>query len=101
MVEPVCHYCLRSCVLRAKVWVTYTQGMHKEYIEARCDIGAYQGTLTSECVTERYPSRAAARTSIFEYIEVWYNRQRRHSTLGYRSPEQFEANHAMSSHANH
>ncbi|HSI37132.1 MAG: IS3 family transposase, partial [Phycisphaerae bacterium] len=29
--------------------------------------------------------------SIFEYIEVFYNRTRRHSALGYVSPEQFEA----------
>jgi transposase InsO family protein len=58
---------------------------------------SFFGTLKSECVTQRYPSRAAARSSIFEYIEVWYNRQRRHSTLGYLSPEQFENKHSMSS----
>ncbi|MFN5944263.1 MAG: IS3 family transposase, partial [Phycisphaerae bacterium] len=29
--------------------------------------------------------------AIFTYIEVFYNRQRLHSTLGYQSPEQFEA----------
>ncbi|HZZ43085.1 MAG TPA: IS3 family transposase, partial [Tepidisphaeraceae bacterium] len=29
--------------------------------------------------------------SIFKYIECWYNRQRRHSAIGYKSPEQFEA----------
>ena len=38
-----------------------------------------------------WPTRAAARVAIFEYIEVWYNRQRLHSTLGYLSPLQFEA----------
>ena len=37
-----------------------------------------------------WPTRAAARVAIFEYIEVWYNRQRLHSTLGYLSPMQFE-----------
>ena len=37
-----------------------------------------------------WPTRAAARVAIFEYIEVWYNRQRLHSTLGYLSPVQFE-----------
>ena len=37
------------------------------------------------------PTREAARLSIFEYIEVFYNRQRLHSSLGYLSPEQFEA----------
>lgn len=35
-------------------------------------------------------SRAAARSAVFEYIEVWYNRYRRHSALGYLSPWQFE-----------
>ena len=39
---------------------------------------------------ERYETRSAARSSIFEYIEVFYNRERLHSTLGYQSPEQFE-----------
>ena len=38
-----------------------------------------------------YPTRAAARASIFEYIEVFYNRKRLHSALGYKSPEAFEA----------
>ena len=37
-----------------------------------------------------YQTRAEARHDIFEYIEVFYNRQRRHSTLGYLSPAQFE-----------
>ena len=31
-----------------------------------------------------------ARTEIFEYIETYYNRVRRHSSLGYKSPEKFE-----------
>ena len=31
-----------------------------------------------------------ARTEIFEYIEMYYNRVRKHSSLGYKSPEQFE-----------
>jgi len=39
---------------------------------------------------ERYRSRLEARLRIFKYIEVFYNRQRRHSALGYRSPEQYE-----------
>ncbi len=36
-------------------------------------------------------TRAQAKASIFEYIELFYNRNRRHSSLGYVSPEQFEA----------
>ena len=35
-------------------------------------------------------SRAQMRQAVFEYIEVDYNRKRRHSTLGYLSPEQYE-----------
>jgi putative transposase len=40
---------------------------------------------------EDYLTREQARASIFEYIEAWYNRVRRHSKLGYRSPVEFEA----------
>jgi transposase InsO family protein len=51
---------------------------------------SFFGTLKSECADTRFPSRTAARQCVFEYIEVWYNRQRRHSTLGYLSPAEFE-----------
>lgn len=37
-----------------------------------------------------FATRETARTEIFEWIEVWYNRKRRHSALGYCSPSQFE-----------
>lgn len=36
-------------------------------------------------------TREEARADVFEYIEVWYNRRRRHSSLGYRSPAEYEA----------
>jgi transposase InsO family protein len=36
-----------------------------------------------------------ARTAVFEYIEVWYSQQRRHSSLGYGSPAAFELQAAM------
>lgn len=51
---------------------------------------SFFATLKTECVTDLFDTRAQARTVIFEYIEVFYNRQRLHSALGYRSPEQFE-----------
>ncbi len=51
---------------------------------------SFWGTLKTECADRPFPSRAAARQAIFEYIEVWYNRQRRHSALGYLSPAAFE-----------
>ena len=36
-----------------------------------------------------YPSIEAAKRELFEFIEIWYNRQRRHSMLGYLTPEEF------------
>ena len=48
-------------------------------------------TLKTECVNhEHYATREAARKSIFDYIEVFYNRQRLHSNNGYLSPVEFE-----------
>jgi putative transposase len=54
---------------------------------------SFWGTLKTECVYPqgRYATFDQARQSIFEYIEVFYNRTRRHSSLGYVSPEAFEA----------
>jgi len=54
---------------------------------------SFFGTLKAECVTSQFASQALAHTAIFEYIEVWYNRQRLHSTLGYLSPAEFEQQH--------
>lgn len=51
---------------------------------------SFFSTLKAECVTSPYNTRQEARHSIFEYVEVWYNRQRRHSSLGYLSPAAFE-----------
>ena len=48
-------------------------------------------TLKTEVIYhEKYLTRDQARQSIFEYIEMFYNRKRKHSTLGYRSPWEFE-----------
>lgn len=48
-------------------------------------------SLKVECIHgERFGTRVQMRAIVFEYIEVDYNRQRRHSTLGYISPESFE-----------
>ena len=52
---------------------------------------SFFATLKTECVyTRRFATRAEAREAIFEYIEVFYNGTRRHSTLGYLSPMEFE-----------
>lgn len=51
---------------------------------------SFFATLKKELVHhEEYETRAEARHSLFEYIEVFYNRVRRHSALGYQSPAQF------------
>ena len=55
-------------------------------------IESFFGTLKRELVYHRhYATREDATRDIFEYIEVFYNRQRRHSTLGYHSPAEYEA----------
>jgi putative transposase len=53
---------------------------------------SFFATLKTELIyQERYATREQARRSIFEYVEVFYNRKRLHSALGYVSPESFEA----------
>jgi putative transposase len=53
---------------------------------------SFFGTLKTELVHRtRYATHDQARASVFEWIECWYNRKRRHSSLGYVSPEAFEA----------
>jgi len=51
---------------------------------------SFFGTLKLECCDRVFTTRKEASSAIFEYIEVFYNRQRLHSSLGYLSPEQFE-----------
>lgn len=53
---------------------------------------SFWATLKTELIhREQYATHEQARASIFEYIEAFYNRVRLHSTLGYQSPEAFEA----------
>jgi len=54
-------------------------------------VESFFSTLKQELVyTTDFATHEQARLALFEYIEVFYNRQRRHSTLGYVSPVQFE-----------
>lgn len=58
-------------------------------------VESFFSTLKHELVEDRtFATREAARAAIFSWIEIWYNRRRRHSTLGYVSPEQFEQRQA-------
>jgi putative transposase len=53
---------------------------------------SFWGKLKTELVyLERFATREQARAAVFEYIEAFYNRVRLHSSLGYVSPERFEA----------
>lgn len=53
---------------------------------------SFWSTLKTELVYHaKFATRDAARKAIFEYVEVFYNRERRHSSIGYVSPESFEA----------
>ena len=59
-------------------------------------VESFFGTLKRELVSHRrYVTRDEATQDIFEYIEVFYNRKRRHSTLGYDSPAEYEARTAV------
>jgi putative transposase len=60
---------------------------------------SFFATLKKELVNRQsWPNKASLRSALFEYVEVFYNRQRRHSTLGYLSPHEYEkiyTNNAM------
>ncbi len=59
-------------------------------------VESFFGTLKVELVHRcRFATRQQARREVFEYIEVWYNRSRRHSSLGYISPVEFERCHCL------
>jgi transposase InsO family protein len=59
-------------------------------------VESFFGTLKRELVYHRhYATREDAKRDIFEYIEVFYNRKRRHSTLGYDAPAEYEARTAV------
>lgn len=53
---------------------------------------SFFATIKTELLDRRaWPTRATARAAIFDWIEGWYNTRRRHSTLGYLSPAEYEA----------
>lgn len=61
-------------------------------------VESFFGTLKQELVNRsRFATREVARREVFAFIAVWYNRQRRHSSLGYVSPQEFERRALQSS----
>jgi putative transposase len=62
------------------------------YDNAVCE--SFHATLEKELLRRRsFRTKQEARTAIFDWIEAWYNRERRHSRLGYHSPAQYERLH--------
>jgi len=54
-------------------------------------VESFFATLTKELLDDHeFDTRDQASREIFEFIAIWYNRKRRHSSLGYRSPEEYE-----------
>lgn len=52
---------------------------------------SFFGSLKEECVGDQvYSSHEQARQALFEYLEIYYHRQRRHSTLGHVNPLVYE-----------
>ena len=52
---------------------------------------SFVSTLKAELIhRQSWPTKDAARTAIFEYLEAFYNRRRLHSALGYESPANYE-----------
>jgi putative transposase len=52
---------------------------------------SFYHTLKVEMIYgRRYRTRSEAQTAVFDYIEIFYNRQRLHSSLDYQTPEAFE-----------
>ena len=87
--------------------VQYTSGRYREVLEEHgieasmsrtgdcydnAVVESFWGKLKTEMAYhERFATMAQARAAVFDYIEVFYNRQRLHAAIGYVSPEQFEA----------
>jgi putative transposase len=63
---------------------------HKENCFDNAVAESFFKTLKTELVYKhKYQSRNEARQSVFHYIESFYNRKRKHSALGYMSPQEF------------
>jgi len=54
-------------------------------------VESFFGSMKRELGDPIWESRVIAQAAIFEYIEIWYNRIRRHSTLDYKSPEEYDS----------
>jgi transposase InsO family protein len=95
--EGLLHHSDQGCQYTATAYLACVTTAHSQLSMSRVGncydnavVESFFSTLKTECVTAPFRTRAEARTTIFEYLEVWYNRQRLHSSLGYCSPIAFE-----------
>jgi transposase InsO family protein len=92
------HHSDRGCQYTSQAYQSYLQELDIRVSMSRkgnCWENAvmerFFGTLKRECTASMlFATHQQARTALFEYIEAYYNRVRKHSTLGYLSPVQFE-----------
>ena len=101
---------VKDVIVHSDQGATYASGEYQRQLnehQLRCSMSrkgkcldnavaeSFFGTLKNELVHhEDYYTRAQAKQSIFEYIEVFYNRQRRHASLNYLTPVEYEAKYA-------
>ena len=72
--------------------VRFCEGVEVRFLRATRPVAeSFFGIMKTELVYhEQYEGHQDTLHSIFEYIEAFYNRERRHSTLGYLSPAEYE-----------
>jgi transposase InsO family protein len=103
---------VRGTIVHSDQGSTYASGAYQQQLRdhaLRCSMSrkgecldnavaeSFFGTLKNELVYhEDYHTKAQARQSLFEYIEVFYNRQRRHASLRYLTPVDYEARYVGS-----
>ena len=97
--RPLLHHSDRGCQYAGKQYQEKLSQFSLECSMSRVGncwdnavVESLWASLKNELVFQRtFATRQQARDAIFEWIVVWYNRKRRHSSLGYVSPETFEA----------
>jgi len=101
---------VKDVIVHSDQGSTYASGDYQRQLEQhqlRCSMSrkgecldnavaeSFFGSLKNELVYhEDYRTRSEARQIIFEYIEAFYNRQRRHASLNYMTPVEYEEKHA-------
>ena len=81
-----------NCLDNALASRAFGPGSSGDGLIARRSMESFFASLKKEHVHQtRFRTRAEAKAAVFEYIEIFYNRQRLHSALGYRTPAEARA----------